>query len=368
MIPRANVLFGLCLLAGLPVLNTACATSHGRPPLSKMTNQWTKYYGEAIDHQLKFVNDFEANRKDPGYDREKLRQDRNEIMGQLITIAEEVHTKIDENLRNSRAYGNVFMDAAQIVTTGLSVLANSAATADKFATAALGAKGFQESVDKRLFYEHATSAIVNQMHLLRAEAKKPLVKGFSRPIDDYPLSIAISDWGAYFLSGNVTEALSRMGTDAKEKELKLLEIIADLAALGKDDTGKKAADVEAAHKKGEADAAKAEADRAAEVANLIFNRTPIRAADWVLDWQNRLMDLVGKLTDERALELANNPPGLDSQVAQVFPGWRRGVSRAPDASGARYFLQSTIQLGGEDDSLGDWLYMWETALIKAQIK
>ncbi len=358
MIPRANVLFGLCLLAGLLVLNAGCATSHGRPPLSKMTNQWTKYYsekGDQIDHQLKFVDEFEKKRagdKKQGieaYTSEQLRLERNEIIGRLITIAEEVHATIDENLRNSRAYGNVFMDAAQIVTTGLSVLANSAATADKFATAALASKGFQESVDKRLFYEHATTAVVNQMHLLRVEAKKPLIAGLSRTIDDYPLSIAISEWGTYFLSGNVTEALSRMGTDAKAKELKLLEIIADLLALGKDETGTGTAEIEAAHKKAEAGAAEADADRAERVAV-------------ILGLQGRVsshLDLVDTLDAQKAIDLVTNPPHTNAAIQAAVAARDPGNLRFSDGNAAKQIIKMMMVMSKRELAV---TRAWEGAL------
>ncbi|MBI2423531.1 MAG: hypothetical protein HYV27_11940 [Candidatus Hydrogenedentes bacterium] len=159
---------------------------------------------------------------------DSLRHDRNKIIGDLIIIAKGYHETKDDGIREKRAGFNILADVLQIGSSGIASIAGSESTARALAALSTGTGGIQESVDKRLFYEHATSALLSTMHTMRLEQEQVLIANMAKSLDEYPLELALDDWVTFLLAGGVTDALRKMGVDAAAKELKELNSLTKL--------------------------------------------------------------------------------------------------------------------------------------------
>lgn len=260
---------GILVVLGIASLLLAgCITAPGKlDPLKGINNQFDKEFTKqgTTKHELQFIQDFEkkvngtTKKNGTPYSDPDLKYERNRIISGLTLTAETVHSNIDSKLRSSRAGLNTFFDAAQITTATLGALFTPASTVRILSGSSAAFKGFQESVDKRWFYEHATSALVAEMKAQRATAKKPLLSNSVKSINDYPLEAALADWATFFLAGSVVDALSVMGSEATQRELKELKILNDIQALmGKVDNPAAVAEAEAAKEAAKVAVAKAE--------------------------------------------------------------------------------------------------------------
>lgn len=157
-----------------------------------------------------------------------LRNKRNEIIGELILLAKAYHDTVDETLHFGRAAFNSGADTAQIVATGVASVSGSESTARALAALATGLQGVQESIDKRVFYEHASAALLSTMHAQRLKAEQVLVEKMFMSIDEYPLQLAIDDWATFLLTGELTDALREMSGTAGAKELSEIQALKEL--------------------------------------------------------------------------------------------------------------------------------------------
>lgn len=216
---------------------TGCAwATYKQKPLFEMTKTFSEKYTE-VDKKtktLKFIQDFDIEVVAAGTDTVKLKrlkEKRNAIIGDLITRAKVVHAEVNARLHYTRAFGNVILDAAQIVTSSVASVIPSEQAIQALSATSLGTKGLQESVNKRYFYEHASAAVISVMNGQRHKMEKLLYPKMELPVDEYPLQLAIADWASFFLAGNIADALSIMGTEAKIKELKALETLTEIKTM-----------------------------------------------------------------------------------------------------------------------------------------
>ncbi len=159
---------------------------------------------------------------------DKKRAKRNEVVAELMLLAQASHEAKDDVLHYGRATGNVLFDGAQLIATGLASTVGSESTARALATLATGTQGFQESVDKRFFYEHATAALLSIMHTQRMEKETILIERRLWRVEEYPLEAALDDFAAYLLAGGLTDALRELSGQAGAKELTKLAALEEL--------------------------------------------------------------------------------------------------------------------------------------------
>lgn len=188
---------------------------------------------------------------------EVMRIERNKIIGELMVIARRVHDEKNNYLHYGRAGANILLDTTQLGATAAGAVTGSESTARALAAFATFVKGGQESIDKRVFYEHATAAIVRIVNAQRLEQERILRLKMAETVVDYPLEVAVSDFVAFLTAGGLPDALAELGIEAKEKELKAIEALKELQVLG----------VEAV-KRREAEAARRAAEKEKRRANI----------------------------------------------------------------------------------------------------
>jgi hypothetical protein len=151
---------------------------------------------------------------------ELARAERNRIIGELCVIAKRVHDAQNNSLHYSRATINGLFDFTQIISSSVASVAGSEGTARALAALSTAAGATQESVDRRYFYEHATTALVSTMKRQRHVAEEVLVVNMSKSVMEYPLQVALSQYADFLVAGTLVDALSEMGADASIKEMK----------------------------------------------------------------------------------------------------------------------------------------------------
>ncbi|MBX3176258.1 MAG: hypothetical protein KF886_02765 [Candidatus Hydrogenedentes bacterium] len=188
---------------------------------------------------------------------EVMRIERNKIIGELMLIARRVHDEKNNYLHYGRAGANILLDTTQLGATAAGTVTGSESTARALSAFATFVKGGQESVDKRVFYEHATAVIVRIVNAQRLEQERILRLKMAESVVDYPLEVAVSDFAAFLTAGGLPDALAELGLEAKEKELKALDSLKELQVLGAE-----------AVKRREAEAARRAAEREKRRANI----------------------------------------------------------------------------------------------------
>ncbi len=162
---------------------------------------------------------------------ELAKLERNEILGDLMTIAKRVHDMKDNYLHYTRASANTLFDFTQIIASGIGSVAGSESTARALSALATGSAAAQESFDARFFYQHATTAVISVMKAQRLKAEQVLVSNMTKDVIEYPLRVALAEYADFLLAGGLTDALAELGTDAKNKELRELEKLEELKTM-----------------------------------------------------------------------------------------------------------------------------------------
>ncbi len=215
------------------------------PLRSKIQEAKTKIIAaekRVIGHQIKRIEelgDSKGGGKKTGHLQaagilEMAKIERNRIIGDLMLIAKRVHDMKENYLHYSRATANVLFDFSQIIATGIGSVAGSESTARALAAVATGSAAAQESVDLRYFYQHATAAVIAIMKKQQHAAEQVVVVNMSKDVLEYPLRVALVDYADFLLAGGLTDALSELGTDAKNKELRELEKLEDLKKMSEE--------------------------------------------------------------------------------------------------------------------------------------
>jgi len=111
------------------------------------------------------------------------------------------------------------------------------------------------------------------MNRQRVEKETVLYGRMAKHVNDYPLSHAFDDWVAFFLAGNIANALSQMGTEAKVKELHAIEALEKLKSLA-DAKAENLAKLEEIQAKKEVEEAEARAGEKTKLLDLISKGLP----------------------------------------------------------------------------------------------
>jgi hypothetical protein len=117
---------------------------------------------------------------------------------------------------------------ATIVSLGLTGGATFAAetTANVLAAAATGVTGTRAAYEKEVLAEKTVVAINTAMHTNRIKVEVRIRRGLQRPIEEYPLGLALSDLEDYYYAGTVLGALvgitEIVGSEGKAAERDLV--------------------------------------------------------------------------------------------------------------------------------------------------
>lgn len=193
---------------------------------------------------------------------EVMRIERNRITAELMIVAKRIHLQKDAYLHYGRSLVNMMGDSLQLGATGAASVVGAESTARFLAAFATVVKGEQESIDKRVFYEHATTALLSVRHTQRMKCEETLLRNMTLSVQEYPLEQAVADATNYALAGSLTDALRELGSVARERENFALTSLEELKKLGAEATKRREA--EAARKAEEEAARKAQFQKTIE--------------------------------------------------------------------------------------------------------
>lgn len=142
---------------------------------------------------------------------------RNEILSELMVLAEAVHDARDHQLFFTRESGNVFFDTIQIAATGVASVTGSQHAARSLSAFATGLAGIQESFDKRLFFQQTTVLLLQLMQADRDAKEGILLVGMTKPVDQYPLEKGLDDYAAFLTAGGLVDAIKKLSEEAAMK-------------------------------------------------------------------------------------------------------------------------------------------------------
>lgn len=148
-----------------------------------------------------------------------MKRDRNDILNELIPAAKEYHKMLQRYLFYSRGRMNIAFDGALLATTGTAAVAGSESVARVLAALATGIAGLRESIDKELFFQQASSALLLLMEADIAEKEAKLRDGMAKGVGEYSLEDGIRDYNTFLLAGQLTDAIMALNEEAVEKAM-----------------------------------------------------------------------------------------------------------------------------------------------------
>ncbi len=146
------------------------------------------------------------------FDAAKLARDK--VIGDLLIIGEAHHQAMDETLHWARAGSGLVLDFVQIVTAAWATVAPAESTSKVLAAISGGTKSFQTSVDKRVFFEQATAALLSIMKKERTLLEKNIRVNMLKSVKQYPLELALIDGAQFIAAGSLTDAIAKLGIKA----------------------------------------------------------------------------------------------------------------------------------------------------------
>jgi len=126
----------------------------------------------------------------------------------LMRMIDEEYAKFEQNLRSDRDYKSVIVQFTSIGLSSAGALTGTSDVKSILAAIDTGIKGADATVDKTVFREKASEALINQMRASRSKAANVILLGLKKDMKDYPLEALISDLQVYYNCGNVTSALA----------------------------------------------------------------------------------------------------------------------------------------------------------------
>lgn len=145
------------------------------------------------------------------------RAHRNELLNQMIFLADRDYAEYETSLYVSSATLNTATDLAVLGATGAATALSSGGSlvATGVLTGLASAlTGGRLAVQDNFFQQHGRIAVIATMRALRARAAVALTRGMRKSVPAYPLSRGILDVQAYIHSGSTVAALQSIAGHA----------------------------------------------------------------------------------------------------------------------------------------------------------
>lgn len=132
--------------------------------------------------------------------------ERNRVIFELMGLIDSEFSQFERHLRSDRALKDTFATWTSIaLTAGAAITGGD--TGKILSAIDTGFKGANEAVDKNIFKDYATEALLNQMNTKRSELAAQIYQSMTNTIEVYPMEAAIRDLERYHNEGYVTPAI-----------------------------------------------------------------------------------------------------------------------------------------------------------------
>ncbi len=149
---------------------------------------------------------------------EKKVEIRNELLGELMTIAKDYHRKKLDLVYTGVAAKDVVFDSIQLASTAFASVAGAAEAKAIAAAIATGTKGLQLSLDRNFFENKAKPALISAMRADAAVKERVLRDGMTKTAALYPLDVALQDWVDFLYAGNLNVAFEMLQAEAQKMD------------------------------------------------------------------------------------------------------------------------------------------------------
>ena len=150
----------------------------------------------------------------------ETRKERNDLVYRLIFLCDHRFNRYEADLMLGKATRDSFIDMSMFGLNAASTLITPG-SATKMLAAVAGGLGFSRAtVEKNFYLNHAAPVLMAKMRALRTEKLNKIVENLSRPIDDYPASLAIIDVLDYYNRGTMLGALQAISNDTAAQTIK----------------------------------------------------------------------------------------------------------------------------------------------------
>jgi hypothetical protein len=185
-----------------------------------------------IDHQFVFANGAPNSlQSNPSFDtllsdyQAGSRLARNQIIRRLMLIDDEYFQRYCSRLYGGRAVADT---ASDIVNTGLTTAAtavNPAAAAKILTGIAAGLIASKISIDKNIFLQQATPALIAKMEAQRAQVDAHIQQFLMETVADYPLEEGMRDFIKYYKAGTIAAAAQSLTANAEDERSRANETL-----------------------------------------------------------------------------------------------------------------------------------------------
>jgi hypothetical protein len=154
---------------------------------------------------------------------ESKKQARNDILNDLMWLADDYYGQLTSELRNNNAWRQTLFDAAKLGLGAAGSVVGDAELKAILAATGTAVQGLNTSIDKNFYAQQSVEAIVAAMDSQRAEDKKLVVAGMAQFADQtptYPLSQGLLDVQKYALDTTLTHALIALSQKAAAAAVK----------------------------------------------------------------------------------------------------------------------------------------------------
>jgi hypothetical protein len=141
---------------------------------------------------------------------------RNEIVDELIGIVDRNYHEYEIALRESRNTLDLTATLAAMGTSAAGAVVGGEETKTILAAISTGILGADAALNKTVYKELATEAILSEMRKLRAEREANIVIGKTNSAAVYTLNQALNDITDYYNAGWVTSALVSLAANAAQ--------------------------------------------------------------------------------------------------------------------------------------------------------
>ena len=126
--------------------------------------------------------------------------------------------KFTRNALANKNWLDVGSDFAILGLSGAGAVVGGAETKAILAAIVGGVQGAQLTVNKRVFREQAIEALEAEMSAAMMARKAEILERMKKPVDEYPLDLALSDIVEYYYDGTFTRAFQNLVAQAKQQQ------------------------------------------------------------------------------------------------------------------------------------------------------
>jgi len=138
---------------------------------------------------------------------------RDEILYDLMSIVDANYRQFEDNLRTDRTVKDLSVTLATLGLTSAATIFGGEETKTILSAIATGVVGANAAVDKQVFKDYATEALIPEMRALRNDIATNMIANMkTQDVDKYPLDAGLRDIVDYYHAGSVTAALQGLVT------------------------------------------------------------------------------------------------------------------------------------------------------------